>query len=188
MIFLYARFGIADEAHTPGGKIGKTAEIIRDFEGFRVGIQRIDGEIAPRRIVFPFVGEGDRGAPAIGRDIAPQRGDLHISVVEDRGHGAVVDTGGNSADTGILAAIDDGGGQMPRRRVDIMRAIVQHRVAYAAADPANILSAQRFDELGQARALRPFGLWQMCRHQCASSHAIRRDRFQQMAAVTPQIR
>ena len=65
--------GIADEANVALAEIVEAAEIVEDLAGPRVGRQRVDGEVAPRGIFFPVVGEGDGRAAAVGRDVAAQR-------------------------------------------------------------------------------------------------------------------
>ena len=87
MVLADAGMGITDEAHPPRGKIGQTAEPVRNRQGLRVGIQRIDGEIAPCRILAPVIGKGDGGAAAIGGDIAAQRGDFHRTTGQHGGDG-----------------------------------------------------------------------------------------------------
>ena len=62
--------GIADEPDVALLEIGKAAEIVEQLAAQRIGEKRVDGEIAPRRILLPVVGEGDRRAPAVGRDVA----------------------------------------------------------------------------------------------------------------------
>ena len=57
-------------------EIGEAAEIIEDLAGRRIGVERVDREIAPRGILAPVVGEGDGGVAAVGRDVAAQRRDL----------------------------------------------------------------------------------------------------------------
>ena len=164
MILFDPGCGIADEAHAVRGQIVQPAEIVVDRQRFGVGIERIDGEIAPRGIVAPFFGKGDRRAPTIGRHIAAQGGDLDRAILEDGGHRAVVDPGGHGADARRPAAIDHGCGQVARGGIDIVGGITQQRVAHAAADPAQILRAQRLDQLREAGTLRPFSLRKMLSH------------------------
>ncbi len=95
---------IADEAHPPCRQIFQPAEIVEDFACRRIGIERIDGEIAPRGIVPPFAGEGHGGAAAVGADVMTQRGDLDRALRQQCGDGAVLDAGGNSAGYSALAS------------------------------------------------------------------------------------
>ena len=50
---------IADEAHPARREIGEPVEIIEDLAARRIGGERVDREVAPRRILAPIVGEGD---------------------------------------------------------------------------------------------------------------------------------
>ena len=54
-------------------EVGEAAEIIVDLAARRLGAQRVDREVAPRRVLAPIVGEGDDGVAAVGRDVAAQR-------------------------------------------------------------------------------------------------------------------
>ena len=67
--------GIADEAHAARDQIVDAAVIIEDL-AIGAGIERVHGEVAPRGILFPVVGEGDDGMAAVGLDVAAQGGDL----------------------------------------------------------------------------------------------------------------
>ena len=59
MIFGNALQRIADEAHAARRQIVKAAPIIIDHAVRQMGIKRVDGEIPPRRILAPVIGEGD---------------------------------------------------------------------------------------------------------------------------------
>ena len=63
---------------------------------------RIDGEIAPRRIFGPVVGERDHGVAAVGFHVTAQRGDLEGVAARHRRDGAVIHAGLHHLD--ILAA------------------------------------------------------------------------------------
>src|SRR3546814_2249898 len=65
---------------------------------FRSG--RVDREVAPRGIVAPVVGEGDRRAAPVGRDVAAQRRDLVPVAARDGSDGAVGDAGRHDLDVG----------------------------------------------------------------------------------------
>ena len=67
---------LADEAHAARRDVGLAAEIIEDLAAERVGVERVDGEVAARGVVRPIVGEGDGGAAAVGVDVAAQGGDF----------------------------------------------------------------------------------------------------------------
>src|SRR3546814_8521740 len=59
----------------------------------RVGIERVDGEIAPGGVFAPVVGIGDGGAAAVRADVAAQGRDLHRPAVDHRRDRAMVDAG-----------------------------------------------------------------------------------------------
>ena len=63
--------GIADEAHAARVQIGKAADIVvhRAVARHR---QRVDGEVAPLRVVLPVAAERDLGLAAEGLDILAQ--------------------------------------------------------------------------------------------------------------------
>ena len=67
---------IADEPHKARGQIGRAVKPVKNFAARRVGIKRIDGEIAPRCIFAPIVGKSDGRAAPVGRYITAQRGNL----------------------------------------------------------------------------------------------------------------
>src|SRR3990167_11414613 len=76
MILGNARCGIADKGDASRLQVGKTAKPVVDRAGVEIGVQRVDREIAPRRIVAPVVGERDRGPAPVGFDVTAQRRDL----------------------------------------------------------------------------------------------------------------
>ncbi len=88
-------------------KIVETAEIIEDLAGARIGGERVDREVAARGVLLPVVGEGDRRAAAIGRNVAAQGRDFERVAVADSGDRAMVDTGGDSLDLRRFQAPDD---------------------------------------------------------------------------------
>ena len=161
------RAGITDEAHPPRREIFEPAEIVRNRQRFGMGIECVDSEIAPCGILRPVAGEGDGGSPAIGGDIAAQRGDLDRPVLEDRGDGAVLDPGRHSADAGLAAGRDHLGGHQLGGAIDIMHRRAQQAVAHRPADPADILRPQCCGERGKARAAWPFGFSQITQHLSA---------------------
>ena len=71
MIFANALGGFADEAHPAIRKILDPAEIVADFQRFRMCIQRVDRKIAARGIFFPFGRESHSGSPPVRRNVAP---------------------------------------------------------------------------------------------------------------------
>src|SRR3546814_9894239 len=59
MILRDAGAGVADEADAMRAKVGDAAEEVRDGVGQRVGIERVDGEIAPGGVFAPVVGRSE---------------------------------------------------------------------------------------------------------------------------------
>ncbi len=156
---------IADEAHAARRKIVQPAEIVRDLQRLGMGIERVDGEIAPGRILFPALGECHGCAAPVCRDIAPQCGDLDWPACEDRGHGAVLDAGRHGADPCGAAQFDDLFGQQPGRTVDIVDRDPQQAVADCPADPADVVRSQRRCERAQPIAPGPGGIGQASEHR-----------------------
>src|SRR3546814_11558040 len=66
MILGDALQGIADEAHAARGKIVEPAEIVEQGARQRIGVDRVDREIAPRLVVAPDVGIIDDRVAAFG--------------------------------------------------------------------------------------------------------------------------
>src|SRR5690606_22070760 len=95
--------GITDEADDPGGEIVPPAgEIMQGTVS--VGVERVDGEIAPRGILGPVRSEGDLRVASVGGDVAPQGGDLEAGRRRDRGDGAMLDPGRHGLDLRLLQA------------------------------------------------------------------------------------
>ncbi len=59
MILRDARRGVADEGDAARIEIGETIEPVVDRPCLRIGVERVDREVAPRSIVAPVVGESD---------------------------------------------------------------------------------------------------------------------------------
>src|SRR5439155_1428751 len=89
---------VADEADVAMLEVVQSAEIIIDFTGPGVGGQRIDGEVAPGRILLPVVGVSDCRAPSIGRNVPAQRCDFERVTVADGRNRTVVDSRRNRLD------------------------------------------------------------------------------------------
>jgi hypothetical protein len=176
VIFANALARIADKAHPARLQIGQPAEEIGDLQRFWMGIERVDGEIAPCRILAPVVGEGDRRAASIGADVAAQRGDLDRAGFENGRNGAVLDPGRHGTDTGVAAQIDHLFGPMERRAIDIGHGDAEQRVAHRAADPAHRVGPERRGKLRKIGALGPGGGGEIG-HCVASIHSRRRDRL-----------
>ena len=95
MILGNALRGIANETQTLCLQIGQTAEIVRNLARLRIRIERIDREIAPRRIFPPVVRKGHSGAAAVGGHVAPQGRDFERAPIGDGGDRAVINAGGH---------------------------------------------------------------------------------------------
>src|SRR3954452_25627845 len=92
MVFGDALNRVADESDVPMLQIPKATEIVEDLAGDRIGRERIDREVAPRRVTAPVVGEGDRGTPSICCYISSKRSDLYRLAVAHGSDGPVFDT------------------------------------------------------------------------------------------------
>ncbi len=173
----------ADEPHPPRFKVGKSAEIVLHLAGRRIEVERVDGEIAPRRILAPVVGEADGGMPPIGRQIGTQGGDFQRLAGAHRGDRPVGDTRRNGLDPRRPAAPHDFVGAEQGRDIDVGDGGAQQSVAHRAADQARLSGPKRLEHPGNPR---PFG----DRHQRVDvDHApSRRLRLTSIAAVAPQIR
>ena len=136
MILGDPRRRVADEAQPPRLQIGDAAEIVADRAGQRIGIESVDGEVAPRRILAPVVGIGDGRAPAIGADVASQRRDLDRAVGQHRGDGAMVDAGRHRLDARLLQPIDHVARRDRRRDVEVVDRQAQQPVAHRTPDIA----------------------------------------------------
>ena len=151
-----AGLGIADEAHPLGGEIGGPAEGIVQPPIRRAG-HSVEGEIAPRRVFDPIVGEGDLGAPAVGLDIAAQGGDLEGLMLGDRRHRAMVDAGGHRLQPRGFQQLDHPRRLVRRGDVDVGHGTSEQSIAHAAADEAHLAAAggQRRDHRHGRRRAHP---------------------------------
>ena len=131
--------GVADEAHAPGGNIGKAPDVIV-HDAFGVDRQAVDGEVAPLGIDNPVAAERHLGLAAEGFGILAQRRDLERLRIDDQRHGAVVDAGRHALDAGRLGAADHLLGQGGGRDIDVADRNVQQRIADRAADHARFLA------------------------------------------------
>ena len=134
-IFGDAGVGIADEAHTPRGEIAAAVERIVEST-VEIGVERIEGEIAPAGIFQPIVGEGHGGAPSVGLDVTAQRRQFELRALDDRRHRAVLQAGRHALEARCCQGMHDGVGRLVDRHVDVVDLASQHRVAHAAADEA----------------------------------------------------
>ena len=174
---------IADEADAPRFQVGDAVEIVEHFAARRIGVERVDREVAPRGILAPVVGEGDGRVPAVGFEIAAQRRDFVDRVVGDGGDRAVLDAGRDRLDPGGLEQIDDLLRRMRRRQIDIGGVDPEQGIAHRAADDPRIARARAHRPRAQARMVAPRG-----GGQGHATHRSRRDRLTIIAAVAPQMR
>jgi hypothetical protein len=184
VIFGDARIGIADETNMPGGEVGDAAEIVVDFPRRGVGIERVDREITPRRVLAPVVGERHGRAAPVGRHVAPERRHLIDFVAGHRGDGAVLDPGRYRLDARSSEQRRHAVGGVRRREVDVRGLDPEQRVAHRAPDDPRLAGAERRDQPGESVTVAPVGM----RQDRQAAHRSRRDRLTSIAAVAPQIR
>lgn len=157
MVLADAGLGIADEAHAAQGQIVQPAEIVADFVGDRVGIERVDGEIAPCGVLSPASAECDLGVAAVGGDVMTQSGDLHRAARQNRGYRAMREAGGHGFDVGRMASGDHLLWAEHRGHVDVGDGQAQQRITHRAAHVARIARPQRRHQSGEVWALYPVG-------------------------------
>ena len=139
-------------------KVVEPAEIVENLAGQRIRRQRVDSEIAPRRVLLPVVGEGDRRPPPVGRHVASQARDFDDLAVADRGQSAMVDPGRDDLDFRLFQPLDDFLGADPRGEIDVAHREAQQLVADRSADIAGqpLVGAERIQQPAHALALAPF--------------------------------
>ena len=131
---------IADKTDAARVEIGQAAEIV---EHGAVGAQRqrVHREVPPQRILAPVGREGDRGAPAVGLDVAAQGRDLKARAGRDGGHRAMRNSCRHDAQSGRFQPPH----RLVRRQrhadVDVADRAAEQGVAHAAADKADIDAA-----------------------------------------------
>ena len=185
MILGNALRGIANEAQTLCLQIGQTAEIVGNLARLRIRIERIDREIAPRRIFPPVVRKGHGGAAAVGGNIAPQGRDFERAPIGYGGDRAVIDAGGHRFEARRLEPPHHLFGPKRRGHIDIVHGAPQKAVAHRAADDPgpHLAIAQCGNHGDQGRIAAPRGIGQF--HAASRK---RRDRLAMIPAVTPQMR
>jgi hypothetical protein len=130
-----ARPRIADEAHVSGAQIAEPGHRI---EHIAVGVEEkgVHGEVAPRRVGRPVVGEGDARVAAEGLDVAAQGRDLEMPRRHHRRHRAVREPGGHGLDPRRREPAHDLLRRERRRDIDVADGTAQQRIAHAAANEA----------------------------------------------------
>ena len=173
---------LADEGDAARGDIGLAADMVDHLAGQRIGVERVDGEVAPRGVGGPVVGEDDGGAAAVGVEVAAQGGDFDDGARGDRGDGAVGDPGRHGLDPRGLEPADDllrgeGGGE-----IEIVGGDPEQGIAHRAADEARpaVLGVERVKQARDAGPVEPVTRIDL--------HRARRDRLTSIAAVAPQMR
>jgi hypothetical protein len=99
-----------------------------------LGVKRVHGEVAPRRVLLQPLGEGHGGAAPVRLHIAAEGGDLMRKAFGDQGHGAMLDPRWHAADPCGARQLHHAGGQGIGGDVDIGDLRTQTPVAHTAAD------------------------------------------------------
>ena len=174
---------IADEAHVALPQIVEPAEIVEYLAGPGIGGQRVDGEVAPRGVLLPRGGEGDRGAAAVGGDVPAQRGHLVGVTVADGGDGPVIDARRHGLDSDLVEALDylfrlEAGGE-----IDVADRKVEEVVPHRASNIARgaLIGIESLQQPRHSTAAAPFG------GVDSQVHWSLRERLTIIAAVAPQI-
>ncbi len=177
----------ADEAHPACGEISEATEEIGNLQRLRMGIERVDGEIAPCGILAPVAGKDDGRAPPIGGDIAAQSGDLDRPILENRGNGAVVDPVGTVRMPAARQRSITASG-VSRVAQSTSRTGCPSRLSRTAPPTQRMFSAPAPQSAWPARRGVSIRLRPDHAASFSLSTAMRRARLAMIAAVTPQIR
>ena len=106
IIFLNARRRIADKAHMASLNIGQPVPRRVVQRAISIGIKRVNGEVAPRRIALPILGEGNLGMAAIRGHINPQSRDFihqrRVALIKNGRHSAVLNAGRHGFDARLF--------------------------------------------------------------------------------------
>jgi hypothetical protein len=182
--------GIADELHPPPLEVLDAAEIVENLARDGIGEQRVDGEVAPRRVLAPVLGVRDGRPAAVGGDVAAQRRHLDRRAVDDGGDGAVGEARRHRLDLRLREPRDHLLGRQPGGEVDVVDLELEQGVADAAADEARLAlrRAKRAQQPRHPRPRPPSRFRQLHAGSSGSSGASRRLRLTIIAAVAPQIR
>ena len=150
-ILAIARDRRADQLHAPRAHVGDAADVIPDFLGRRIEIQRVDREVAPRRIfrLRPVDVVRDQPAMLVGRVVAGLRGakrrhlDHFVAGVHVHEPEAAADDVRAPEQRLDLLRMRVG------RDVEVLRLDAEHEVAHRAADDEGLES--RFLQLARDR-------------------------------------
>jgi len=200
VVFLDPPLRRADEDDPAGQRIGQP--VPRRIEDFArpVGVEGVDAKVAPRRVLAPVVGEGDRGITAVRRDVAAKSGDLETPAAGHRRHRAVLNARRHGAQARGLNRLDHIGGEQSGGDVDVVDRLVHQAVADAAADEAGAVRPprylQRIHDLDGRRRGQPGFPLKPCGHAASSATAAPCDASfpyslsrsaRRIPAVTPQM-
>ena len=147
---------ITDEAHTARGEVALAIERIVE-RAVAIGVEGIEGEVAPVGVLQPIVGEGHDRATAVGLDVAAKRREFNTATLDDRGHRAVLQPRRHDFQTGRFEGTHNGLRRLVDGKVDVVDGALQHRVAHAAAHEArcNAAPAQRVEQRPHLRRIHP---------------------------------
>ena len=154
IVFADAFVRLADEADAALGEIGEPADVIvhGPVGGQR---QRVDGEVAPQRVVAEVAAERDLGVAPVGVDVAPQRRRLDRPALDDQRHRAVGEAGRRNAEAGGARALHHHFRQRGGGKVEIADRFAEREVAHRAADQPGLfaLAVQRGERAGEPAGL-----------------------------------
>ena len=154
IVFADALARLADEADAAVGEIGEPADVIvHDPVGGQR--QRVDGEVAPQRVVAEVAAERDLGVAAVGVDVAPQRRRLDRPSLDDHRHRAVGEAGRRDAEAGGARALHHDFRQRGGGEVEIADRRAEREVAHRAADQPGLfaVAVQRRERAGEPAGL-----------------------------------
>ena len=152
IVLFDAGFRIADEAHTPRREIVvATKRVIERPVG--PGIKRVQGEIAPRCVLCPILGKGDRRVAAEGLNVAPERRHFECNAVSDDGHRAVLNPGRDCLEAGFARARHGLVRRCCGGKVDVSDFQPEQRIAHSTAD------RPRLDAIAGKGREGALGLW-----------------------------
>jgi len=119
--------------------------------------ERVDGEIAPRRVGAPVAAEADDRVAPEGLDVLAQGRHLEPFMIDHDGDGAVLDAGGHRLEAGRLRAPHHFVRQRRGGEVDFASRLADQNVAHGAADDAGLLAVaiEHVHQLAERAACEP---------------------------------
>ena len=136
------RRGVADEADAPRLNVRKAVRVIVNLSIGRER-QRVDGEVAPLRVLLEIAAKAHLGEAAVSLDVLAQRRHFKGRSRDDDRHRAMFDAGGHAFQAGVARGRKDGVGQSGRGEVDLVRRQTEQSVAHGAADHAGFRARLR---------------------------------------------